>query len=54
MKMDELSFKFTTESRIMQLPVMLAWASGNVKKLDESRKPVKSIAWFEFFPKDLE
>ncbi len=53
MKMDELSFKFTTESRIMQLPVKLAWASGNVKKLDESRTPVKSFAWFEFFPKQM-
>jgi hypothetical protein len=49
--MDDLTFEFTTESRIMQVQSHVSWASGRVLNNKDSRKPVKSFAWFEFFPK---
>lgn len=50
--MDDLKFRFVSESRIMQLPTTLvSWASGSVTRIGESRRPVKSFAWFEYFPK---
>lgn len=53
-KADELTFKYTTESRVMRNPTSwTAWASGRVVNVNDPRKPVKSFAWFEFFPKDI-
>lgn len=50
--MDDLKFKYTTESRVMQVPTTLvAWASGRMINVNDPRKPVKSFAWLEFFPK---
>jgi hypothetical protein len=50
--MDDLEFEFTSESRILQVPTTLvSWASGRVINTKDSRKPVKSFAWFEYFPK---
>jgi hypothetical protein len=52
-KADGQTFEYTTESRVLKAPTTwTAWASGRVINLGEKRKPVKSFAWFEFFPKD--
>jgi hypothetical protein len=49
--MDDLSFEFVTESRIMQMQSFVSWASGRIVNKQEQRKPVRSFAWYEFFPK---
>jgi hypothetical protein len=49
--MDDLSFEFITESRIMQMKSFVTWASGRIVNKQEKRKPVRSFAWYEFFPK---
>lgn len=49
--MDDWSFEFTSESKIAQATSFVSWASGKVLNTADTRKPVKSFAWFEFFPK---
>jgi hypothetical protein len=51
LRMDEHTFEYISESRVMQMASWVSWASGRVINLKESRKPVKTFAWFEFFPK---
>jgi hypothetical protein len=48
--MDDMAFEFVTESRIMQVQSFVSWASGRLINLKEKRKPVKTFAWYEFFP----
>ncbi len=51
-KMDDFKFEYINESRVLQSPVTLvAWGSGRVVNRAETRKPIKSFAWLEFFPK---
>jgi hypothetical protein len=49
--MDDLTFEFVSESRIMQMQSFVTWASGRIINKKEKRKPVRSFAWYEFFPK---
>lgn len=48
---DDMRFEFVTESRIVQMATLVSWASGRVINKKEKEKPVKSFAWYEFFPK---
>ncbi len=50
-QMDDMTFQFTTESRIAKAEAYVSWASGRVVNKAEKRKPVKTFSWFEFFPK---
>jgi hypothetical protein len=50
-KMDELKFQYSSESRVIQSTAHVVWASGIMINLSEPEKPVKSFTWWEYFPK---
>ena len=53
-KMDDLTLQYTTESRVAKAEALVSWASGRMINQKETRKPVKTFSWFEFFPKGKE
>ncbi|NLG96102.1 MAG: hypothetical protein GX491_01960 [Chloroflexi bacterium] len=47
----DVTFEFDMEARVVQAPGYLSWASGTVRRVDEYRTPVRSLAWLEYLPK---
>ncbi len=50
-KVNDKPFKYTTLSRLVQLPLWVSWLSGQTLNLKEPQKPAQSFAWWEYFPK---